>query len=238
MAWRRRPPRRAPPILPKGRDIADSPAEVDLAPASLVELATAQLSREILGGVLAPGERLVEEQLTRRYRVSRGPVREAMRLLAQQGLVEHSPRRGVRVATLSDRDVDELYRLRDVLERYAVSEGLPPGGPADLGPLRQALRGMRAAARAGRAAETATSHQRFHVALVGLAGQRQLLATYEPVLLKLQLYMAANLGRESRVATPLDGVRRHERLLAALETGDPVTALAALEQHGARRYLT
>jgi len=88
---------------------------------SLVELAVERLSREILSGRVDPGQRLIEEQLTRRLGISRAPLREAMRLLAQQGLVEHIPRRGARVATLSDEDVRELYELRALLERHAVS---------------------------------------------------------------------------------------------------------------------
>ena len=61
---------------------------------SLVELAVRRLRAEIVGGAFAPGERLVEEQLTRRLGISRAPLREALRLLGQQGLVEHLPRRG------------------------------------------------------------------------------------------------------------------------------------------------
>ena len=74
--------------------------------ASLVALAVRRLRAEILSGELAPGERIVEEQLTRRFGTSRAPLREALRLLGQQGLVEHLPRRGVRVTQLSARDID------------------------------------------------------------------------------------------------------------------------------------
>ena len=70
---------------------------------SLVELAVRRLRAEIVVGAFAPGERLVEEQLTRRFGISRAPLREALRLLGQQGLVEHLPRRGVRVVALSAR---------------------------------------------------------------------------------------------------------------------------------------
>lgn len=72
-----------------------------LQPESLVELAVRRLRGEIVRGACAPGERLVEEQLTRRFGISRAPLREALRLLGQQGLVEHLPRRGVRVVALS-----------------------------------------------------------------------------------------------------------------------------------------
>ena len=98
---------------------------------SLVELAVRRLRAEIVGGAFAPGERLVEEQLTRRLGISRAPLREALRLLGQQGLVEHLPRRGVRVVALSARDIDELFSLRDVLERFALECALGRGGVPD-----------------------------------------------------------------------------------------------------------
>ncbi|GAB3887427.1 hypothetical protein GCM10029964_053390 [Kibdelosporangium lantanae] len=68
---------------------------VGIAPPSLVETVTGRLREDILSGELAPGDRIVEEQLTRRFGISRAPLREALRLLGQQGLVEHLPRRGV-----------------------------------------------------------------------------------------------------------------------------------------------
>ena len=98
----------------------------ELTSLSLVELAVDRLRGDILSGRTDPGERLVEEQLTRRFGISRAPLREALRLLAQQGLVEHFPRRGARVATLSDDDVQELYEVRDVLERHAVQPRCRP----------------------------------------------------------------------------------------------------------------
>lgn len=203
----------------------------ELASYSLVELAVDRLSREILSGRTDPGERLVEEQLTRRLGISRAPLREALRQLAQQGLVEHTPRRGVRVATLSGDDVRELYEVRDVLERHAVSS--MPAHP-DLSRLNAALDEMRKATEAGDRLAVADAHRRFHVAVVALGGNRQLTALYESVLVRIQLYMAVNLRREAEVAEAGDGVHRHERLLAAVAAG---TVLAELGAHGARTYL-
>jgi DNA-binding GntR family transcriptional regulator len=216
---------------------AEPAAGNGLEASSLVELAVRRLRSEILSGALAPGERLVEEQLTRRLGISRAPLREALRLLAQQGLVEHVPRRGVRVATLSDRDVSELYRVRDVLERHAVEAALPVRSDADLTGLRAALEGMRAATATGDRLRVAEAHRGFHVALVALAGNRQLSAIYESILVKLQLYMAMNLRREAEVARALDGVHRHERLYASVAGGDAATVVAELATHGARSYL-
>ncbi|MET8087302.1 GntR family transcriptional regulator [Micromonospora sp. NPDC005194] len=217
--------------------MAASTVDGELESVSLVDLAVSRLTREILSGKSDPGERLVEEQLTRRLGISRAPLREALRLLAQQGLVEHVPRRGVRVATLSDRDVRELYELRDVLERFSVRAGIPVGRESDLAGLRATLDQMREATRAGDRMTVAESHRAFHVALVALAGNRQLSAVYGSILVKLQLYMAINLRREAEVAQPLDGVHRHERLFEAVVGGDPEEVLAVLSAHGARSYL-
>ncbi|MGH4001672.1 MAG: GntR family transcriptional regulator [Pseudonocardiaceae bacterium] len=148
-----------------------------------------------------------EEQLTRRFGTSRAPLREALRLLGQQGLVEHLPRRGVRVTELSPQDVDELFSLREVLERFAVHTAPPAPDPLALAELADRLDAMQRAAVTGAALEQAEAHRQFHVALVAMAGHRHLLLVYEPVILKLQLYMAANLRREAQVRTPQDGVR-------------------------------
>jgi DNA-binding GntR family transcriptional regulator len=201
---------------------------------SLVDLAVTRLRQEILSGNSDPGERLVEEQLTRRFGISRAPLREALRLLAQQGLVEHVPRRGTRVATLSPRDLQELYAVRDVLERHAVTEALPG---ADLTPLRATMGAMRDAAARGDRLDVANTHREFHVALVALAGNRQLTSVYESVIVKIQLYMAINLRREAELAPRDDGVHRHERLFEAATTGDVAAVLAELSAHGARSYL-
>ena len=203
-------------------------------PASLVDLSMRRLRSEILGGVLPPGERLIEEQLTQRFKISRAPLREALRQLAEQGLVEHLPRRGVRVAELSADDADELFGLRDVLERYAVGLALERQGPVSLSGLAAAWVEMAAAARSSDLFRQNDAHQRFHVEVVALAGQRHLRQAFEPVILKLQLHMATNLRLEAERSNADEGVERHRRLLEAVATRDLDTVLGALASHGAR----
>src|SRR6516164_9818891 len=128
---------------------------------SLVELSVRRLRREILSGMLPPGERLIEEQLTQRFGISRAPLREALRQLAEQGLIEHLPRRGVRVAELSATDADELFALRKVLERYAVQTAFAQPGATSLAGLTSAWRLMDEAARTGDAFAENNAHQRF-----------------------------------------------------------------------------
>ena len=197
-----------------------------------------------IGGPDTLAQRLVEEQLTRRFGTSRAPLREALRLLGQQGLVEHLPRRGVRVAALSARDIDELFGLRDARARYAVQTALSGGrrpAPAALSRLSAAVADMERAVTGGGALAKASAHREFHLALVALAGHQHLMRAYEPVLLQLELYMATNMAtnlrREAAARSPDEGAQRHRRLHEAVLAGDVDRVLAELARHGARTYL-
>src|ERR1700723_3733451 len=79
-----------------------------------------RLRDDILARRLPPGARLVESDLTTRFAVSRGPVREALRRLAAEGLIEHVPHRGALVRRLSPREIRELFQIRIELESLAA----------------------------------------------------------------------------------------------------------------------
>ncbi|KRE33212.1 GntR family transcriptional regulator [Mycobacterium sp. Soil538] len=204
-------------------------------PATLVEVAGHRLRDAILSGQLVPGQKIVEEQLCADLGISRAPLREALRLLAQQGLVEHLPRRGSRVADWSPTDILQLFELRHVLERHAIETALPlPDPQTDLEPVRTALDRMD---HAQDALDRDDAHRAFHAAVVTLADNRQLDIALAPILLKLQLPMAKNLREEARQRDPEDGIERHRTILAALETNDAAVVVAALRHHGQLDYL-
>jgi DNA-binding GntR family transcriptional regulator len=204
-------------------------------PATLVEVAGHRLRDAILSGQLVPGQKIVEEQLGADLGISRAPLREALRLLAQQGLVEHLPRRGSRVADWSPTDILQLFELRHVLERHAIETALPlPDPQNDLEPVRTALDRMD---HAQDALDRDDAHRAFHAAVVTLADNRQLDFALAPILLKLQLPMAKNLREEARQRDPEDGIGRHRAILAALETNDAAFVVAALRDHGQLDYL-
>jgi DNA-binding GntR family transcriptional regulator len=204
---------------------------------SLVELVTDHLRGEILSGALEPGQRLVEGQLTQQFKISRAPLREALRLLVEQGLVEHLPRRGARVTTYSAQDFDELFAVRDALERFALSlVQEKETAELDTRGVEAALSALADAADRSDRLAASNAHRAFHLALVALAGSRQLLIAYEPLIVKLQLYMAANLRREAESSSAAEGVRRHQRLLDAVLDADPVRISEELDRHGSRRY--
>ncbi len=219
---------------------ADPTAQGDLFAPSLVEATTRRLRNEILSGALAPGERIIEEQICQRFSISRAPVRESLRLLAQQGLVEHLPRRGARVTTWSDEDIRQLFEIRAVLERHAITTALPlvfDGEHDPLAEVRARLVQMQAAEESADELERDDAHRAFHAAIVALAGNRQLDLTLEPILIKLQRPMAVNLRLEANLVGPGEGIRRHAALLSALETNDRDLVFAALAEHGGQRYL-
>lgn len=203
-------------------------------PATLVELAEHRVRDAILSGALQPGEKVVEEQLCADLGISRAPLREALRLLAQQGLVERFPRRGSRVAEWSSTDILQLFALRHVLECHAIETALPLADPESaLQPVRASLEAMRTATDE---LDRDDAHRRFHAAVVGLADNRQLDIALEPVLLKLQLPMAMNIRAEARLHAG-DGVDRHQAIVTALATNDRSVVIAALREHGQFDYL-
>ena len=219
---------------------ADPTPRADLFAPSLVEATTRRLRDEILSGTLAPGERIIEERICQRFSISRAPVRESLRLLVQQGLVEHLPRRGARVATWSEQDIRQLFEIRAVLERHAIVTALPlafEDGQDPLAQVRARLDQMRAAEESADELDRDDAHRAFHAAIVALAGNRQLDLTLEPILIKLQRPMAINLRLEASLVGPGEGIRRHAALVTALESNDRDVVLAALEEHGGQRYL-
>jgi DNA-binding GntR family transcriptional regulator len=100
------------------------------------------LAQRIVSGESAPGERLTEPRLAELAGVSRSPVREALRILASEGLVEITPRHGAQVARVGARDARELYACRLLLEprcAYEAVEAITPAGVAELDEIRAAM---------------------------------------------------------------------------------------------------
>ncbi|MBU2670339.1 GntR family transcriptional regulator [Actinoplanes bogorensis] len=92
----------------------------------------AHLRSAILGGHIAPGERVRQEDVAQELGASRLPVREALQMLAAEGMIEHEPNKGARVPWLSMREVDVMYKMREQLEPLALSESMPFLTPGDL----------------------------------------------------------------------------------------------------------
>jgi DNA-binding GntR family transcriptional regulator len=215
------------------------PAETDgrLESPSLVILAFNAIRKKILAGELSPGERLIEERLTDELAISRPPLREAMRLLENDGLIVTRPRRGSFVATLTAEDVYEILTLRSTLERMAFELGIPVKDPSVLQPARDALEEMARCAAAEDRGALVQAGYAFHSALVKIARHGRLEEIYASVQQQLLLCMSRNLIARERFYEDLhEHVERHRHLLELVESGDAAAALAELAVHGERSF--
>jgi DNA-binding GntR family transcriptional regulator len=228
------------PALPTtGRDVPGTVRQTGrIDPPSLVHLAADSLRTMVLSGRLAPGERLIEERLTEELGISRPPLREALRLLQQEGLIENRPRRGSVVTTLTDQDVYEILTLRSALERLGVELGVPVRDPERLADCRRALALMEECVAAEDRGALVQAAYAFHSSIVGLAGHRRLNESYASVQRQQMLCMARNLyTREHEYEDLVTHVGRHRQLLEVIEAGDPDAVLAELAVHGERSFL-
>ncbi len=184
------------------------------------------LSDRIVGGQLAPGERLVEMRIAQEFRTSQAPVREALRELEALRLVESEPYRGTRVRAVSRREMAEAYAVRAILEQ-AAAEAAAPALKGSVGPLRLILDDLRAAAMVDDREGYARHDLDFHRGIVEAAGNRILLQAWEALGFetRIRIMLARNDPDLARV------VADHDPILAALEAGDGPTAGRLLRDH-------
>lgn len=217
--------------------MSSAPGPDSIQAPSLVQLAAESLRKMILAGEYAPGERLAEERLTERLQISRPPLREAMRLLENEGFIVTQPRKGSRVTTLTDRDVHEILTLRSALERLAFELGVPVPDPVLLEAPRAAVAEMEDCARREDRGGLVQAGYRFHRALVGIADHRRLSESYASIQRQQLLCMARNLVvREAYYEDLEHHAARHRALLGSVESGDRDAALAELAAHGEQSF--
>lgn len=128
----------------------------------------------ILEGKLQPGERIVELTLARELNVSRAPLREALWLLARQGLVEIRAHHGAYVTQLSEQDIREIFEIRELLEVHAAKKIRTAGHPEAKAALKQSLAELEEACRRRDIRLFSAVDLRFHKTLWELAGNRHL----------------------------------------------------------------
>lgn len=128
----------------------------------------------ILDGTFKPGQKIVEYSLAKKLNVSRAPLREALWLLAQRGLVTLRAHHGAFVTKLSDRDIREIFELRELLETHAARKVRASMSPERLGALERAFEFLAAAAHRRDIIEFTAADLEFHRTLWSLSGNRQL----------------------------------------------------------------
>lgn len=180
-------------------------------------------------GTLRPGDRISEAAIARQLGISRGPVREALSRLDNEGLIIRRPRRGAVVAEVTPKDLDDIIAVRQLVEGYAARVACELLTPDDDRELERLIEEMYASALAGQWTETATLNAQFHQTVVRIAGNR-LLNRFWQSLHPLGWLLAPTVSPH-KPHDPDDLRARHEALLAALRAGNPDQAEAAFRQH-------
>lgn len=185
---------------------------------------------EILAGELRPGTKLVERVLAERYGTSRGPVREALRELAREGLVVELPRRGTVVSTLTARDLMEVYAVREALELGAAKEALGRIDAGAVDELGRRLDALEESWEQGDYLDAAEHDLAFHRQLVSLAANSRLAAMYEQMLTTTSLLLRTAAQTSPGLREPMDP-EVHRRIVSALEIRKFDQVRAAVEDH-------
>ncbi|MEL7026644.1 MAG: GntR family transcriptional regulator [Pseudomonadota bacterium] len=190
------------------------------------ESAYDRLHASIREGVFRPGDRLREEDVAERLSLSRTPVREALRRLEADGIIEHRPRQGAVVRQLDHAEVVELYEMRVVLERTAAEMAAKHGTAAEF----DALDDLNAAIaeERGNAAKAAAFNQDFHQSLYLACRNRFLLEAARALNNSLLLLGPTTFTDEARIDVV---VSQHQAIVDALRDGDEEAAGAAAEAH-------
>ncbi|OLC39671.1 MAG: hypothetical protein AUH81_01115 [Candidatus Rokubacteria bacterium 13_1_40CM_4_69_5] len=197
-------------------------------PRTLVEEVAAHLRERILDGTISPGERLYELRLTRELALSRSPLREAFRMLATEGLVTISPRRGTAVRPISIEELRDVSEMRTLFETFALARAAQRGA----GDQVEHMRGLLAEARGALARRNVEawyeSSQRFHDAIIDSAGNAQLKSLYDFIKLSMRRYQLLVIGLPRH---PDRSQAEHQKIFDAFVSGDGRRACARLEDH-------
>jgi DNA-binding GntR family transcriptional regulator len=207
--------------------VAASPA----ASPTAQDRAASTLRGAILEGELRPGQRVNQETWAERARVSLIPLREALRALAGEGLVTYRPRRGYAVTELDLGELEEVYRLRKLLETDAILQGVPHATTEDIAALEAAADGCRSAAVRGDVAGQLAANRRFHDRLHALAGSRPAARLIDLLWDSTEAYRALYYALPGEAAAADEA---HGAIIAAVRARDPERVAVLQDEHRAR----
>ena len=197
---------------------------------SLPSLLQAEIEQMILSGELTARQRINEVELAERFRTSRGPVREALRVLEECGLVRAERNRGTFVREVSVAEADEVYDIREALDELIGSRLAERITAAELDLLRKLLAAMDAATAAADVKRYHKLNLEFHDALVDFVGNARLTETYRRLTKELLLFRLHGLqeGGGFEVSNA-----EHKAIVKAIASRDPVRAGRVLRAHAA-----
>jgi DNA-binding GntR family transcriptional regulator len=184
----------------------------------------------VLDGTYPPGSRLIERKIASDVGVSHIPVREALAMLAEEGLVERLPRRGARVVSMDARKLEELSKLRILLEQFVVESAQANWTPAFGEELRAIVAEMVGAARSQRRDALFALDVQFHQRLWEIADNSILLEVVSELRGRINYFLSIAV-RALGPDGSLEHTESHMRLLDAIESGDRQKAARAMADH-------
>jgi DNA-binding GntR family transcriptional regulator len=195
---------------------------------STASIIARQLRAAIMHGSLPPGRQLNEAELAAQFRVSRGPLREAMQRLVQEGLLHSERNRGLFVITLGPDDIRDIYFARAAIERAALSLILQ-GDPKRVATRSESVhREMKAAARRSDYTALCDADLRFHELLVAQSGSKRLMRMYATLLVESRMCLTA---MQDTYRFPDEAVEEHGALVAAIRAGDEARLSRLIDAH-------
>jgi DNA-binding GntR family transcriptional regulator len=211
------------------------PDETDVAAhKQLPQWVAERIRTEILEGRLKPGEWLRQERLAQEHGVSQMPVREALRRLAAEGLVEHVPYRGVRVVEFSAADVEDLYACRAFIEGMAARFAAESISEEDVVGLRALASRMAECKVPAELHEYRELNRRFHEQIFRASGRSFLMRTLAQLWSAFPTMLWSNVPRVARDSMPSrdqPDLEEHAAIVAALAEHDPKGAERAVRRH-------
>ena len=182
----------------------------------------------ILKGDLKPGERLMELQLASKLGVSRTPIREAIRMLEQEGLAVTIPRKGAEVAKMTEKDMEDVLQIRLSLEALAVRLSCENITPADLQELKVAMEDFEEKTKSGQFVEMAKADVKFHEILYKASNNPKLQQLLSNLREQMYRYRVEYL-KDAAIYPRL--IEEHHRMYDALKEKDQKQAVAYVEKH-------
>ncbi|NVK35660.1 MAG: GntR family transcriptional regulator [Rhodobacteraceae bacterium] len=187
-----------------------------------------QLRAFILDGVLKEGDRIIETSLCALLNVSRTPLREAIKTLIHEGLIEHQPNRGARVTKTSAKEMRQLFEVISSLEMLAAETVATSIKPNDFKRLKALHDKMARHHAAGERDKYFALNHQIHLKIVELSGNKMLIETHSGLMIRARHLRFQALAGEARW---IEAMAEHEAIMEAFEAADGALAGQLMRQH-------
>ncbi len=210
------------------RDAASAAAARHIPRTALYEEVAERLRASIFSHELAPGSWIDEQTLADQFGISRTPMREALKVLASEGLVLLKPRRGCYVTELSETDLDQIFPVMALLEGRAAFEAATKANVQDIAELDRIHAALESHAASGDANRFFEANDAFHTALQDIADNRWLTQLIGDARKVIKLTRRQSLEAEGRIDRSL---LEHREVMAAIRRRNPNEAARAMHDH-------